>query len=133
MLLDERVSRANETGYVEQSAKTISGDAGNKREAEELSTWNEEFRGEKAVPDSVAQSGMTVISERSGVFEKADGQSSEQIAAAENIDYDRITKAASQRPVVVYVDRKAAAVLLSRDMDTAIGNRNIRQLVSMGG
>ena len=51
----------------------------------------------------------------------------------ESIDYDRIAEATSQRPVVVYVDKKAAAVLLSRDMDTAIGNRNIRQLVSMGG
>ena len=49
------------------------------------------------------------------------------------IDYDRIAESASQRPVVVYVDKKAAATLLTRDMDTAIGNRNIQQLVSMGG
>ena len=49
------------------------------------------------------------------------------------IDYDRISEMTSQRPVVVYVDKKAAATLLSREMDTAIGNRNIRQLVSMGG
>lgn len=49
------------------------------------------------------------------------------------IDYDRIAEAASQRPVVVYVDKKAAAVLMTREMDTAIGNRNIQQLVSMGG
>ena len=49
------------------------------------------------------------------------------------IDYDRIAESASQRPVVVYVDKKAAATLLTRDLDTAIGNRNIQQLVSMGG
>ena len=49
------------------------------------------------------------------------------------IDYDRIVESASQRPVVVYVDKKAAATLLTRDLDTAIGNRNIQQLVSMGG
>lgn len=49
------------------------------------------------------------------------------------IDYDRIAEAASHRPVVVYVDKKAAAVLMTREMDTAIGNRNIQQLVSMGG
>ena len=49
------------------------------------------------------------------------------------IDYDRIAEATSQRPVVVYVDKKAAATLLTRDLDTAIGNRNIQQLVSMGG
>ena len=49
------------------------------------------------------------------------------------IDYDRIAASAAQRPVVVYVDKKAAAVLMTREMDTAIGNRNIQQLVSMGG
>ena len=49
------------------------------------------------------------------------------------IDYDRIAESAAQRPVVVYVDKKAAATLLTRDLDTAIGNRNIQQLVSMGG
>lgn len=62
---------------------------------------------------------------------QGDGQQTN--ARAETIDYDRIAEAASQRPVVVYVDKKAAAVLLSREMDTAIGNRNIRQLLSMGG
>ena len=49
------------------------------------------------------------------------------------VDYERIADVTAQRPVVMYVDSRAAAVLMSREMDTAIGNRNLRQLVSMGG
>lgn len=56
-----------------------------------------------------------------------------EAAGAGSIDYDRIAESASQRPVVVYIDKKAAAMLMTREMDTAIGNRNIQQLVSMGG
>lgn len=63
----------------------------------------------------------------------AEEQDKQRAYGSRGIDYDRIAEETSQRPVVVYVDKKAAAVLLSRDMDTAIGNRNIRQLVSMGG
>lgn len=64
---------------------------------------------------------------------EAEEQDAQRAYGSRGIDYDRIAEETSQRPVVVYVDKKAAAVLLSRDMDTAIGNRNIRQLLSMGG
>ena len=64
---------------------------------------------------------------------EAEEQDEQRAYGSRAIDYDRIAEAASQRPVVVYVDKKAAAVLMTREMDTAIGNRNIQQLVSMGG
>ena len=64
---------------------------------------------------------------------EAEEQDEQRAYGSRGIDYDRIAEAASQRPVVVYVDKKAAAVLMTREMDTAIGNRNIQQLVSMGG
>lgn len=64
---------------------------------------------------------------------EAEEQDEQRVYGSRGIDYDRIAEAASQRPVVVYVDKKAAAVLMTREMDTAIGNRNIQQLVSMGG
>ena len=66
--------------------------------------------------------------------ERYDGEAETEMQPAPGgIDYGRIAEITSQRPVVMYVDSRAAAVLMSREMDTAIGNRNLRQLVSMGG
>jgi ABC-type transporter Mla subunit MlaD len=49
------------------------------------------------------------------------------------IDYDRLAEAMAQRPMAFNIDGKAFAVMLAREMNRAIGNRNIQTLMAMGG
>ena len=49
------------------------------------------------------------------------------------IDYDRLAEAMAQRPMAFNIDSKAFAVMLAREMNRAIGNRNIQTLMAMGG
>lgn len=55
-----------------------------------------------------------------------DGMNMEMLA-------EMITSAISERPVAINIDGKAFATIMSRQMSKAIGNRNIQQLMSMGG
>lgn len=49
------------------------------------------------------------------------------------IDYDRLAEAMAARPMAFNIDGKAFAVMLAREMNRAIGNRNIQTLMAMGG
>lgn len=55
-----------------------------------------------------------------------DGMNMEMLA-------EMITSAISERPIAINIDGKAFATIMSRQMSKAIGNRNIQQLMSMGG
>ena len=49
------------------------------------------------------------------------------------IDYDKLAEAMAERPLAFSIDGKAFAVMLAREMNRAIGNRNIQTLMAMGG
>lgn len=49
------------------------------------------------------------------------------------IDYDKLAEAMAERPLAFNIDGKAFAVMLAREMNRAIGNRNIQTLMAMGG
>lgn len=51
----------------------------------------------------------------------------------DGIDYDRLAEAMAARPMAFNIDGKAFAVMLAREMNRAIGNRNIQTLMAMGG